>query len=116
MLSSGMLRRVARVRTAVTEEHSASVIRVTRIGVRRLLVTDNVIPSSLILVTLMMEAVNSSETPDRTRATQRNIPQGGILHSQRHKNLKSYICSRAIPPELIPFVKCTVVLGFIGFL
>jgi hypothetical protein len=30
--SSGMLRRVALVRTDVTEEHSASIIRVTRIG------------------------------------------------------------------------------------
>jgi hypothetical protein len=32
MASSGMLRRVALVRTDVSEEHSASIIRVTRIG------------------------------------------------------------------------------------
>jgi hypothetical protein len=32
MLSSGMLRRVALVRTDVSEELSASIIRVTRIG------------------------------------------------------------------------------------
>jgi demethoxyubiquinone hydroxylase (CLK1/Coq7/Cat5 family) len=32
MLSSGMLRRVALVRTDVSEERSASIIRVTRIG------------------------------------------------------------------------------------
>jgi hypothetical protein len=32
MGSSGMLRRVARVRTVVSEELSASIIRVTRIG------------------------------------------------------------------------------------
>jgi hypothetical protein len=32
MASSGMLRRVALVRTDVSEEHSASFIRVTRIG------------------------------------------------------------------------------------
>jgi hypothetical protein len=32
MVSSGMLRRVARVRTGVLEERSASIIRVTRIG------------------------------------------------------------------------------------
>jgi demethoxyubiquinone hydroxylase (CLK1/Coq7/Cat5 family) len=32
MASSGMLRRVALVRTDVSEEHSASIIRVARIG------------------------------------------------------------------------------------
>jgi hypothetical protein len=32
MVSSGMLRRVVLVRTDVSEEHSASIIRVTRIG------------------------------------------------------------------------------------
>jgi hypothetical protein len=32
MASSGMLRRVAHVRTDVSEELSASIIRVTRIG------------------------------------------------------------------------------------
>jgi hypothetical protein len=32
MVSSGMLRRVALVRTGVSEELSASIIRVTRIG------------------------------------------------------------------------------------
>jgi hypothetical protein len=37
--------------------------------VRRLLVTANVVPNSLILVTLMMEAIRSSETSILTRAT-----------------------------------------------
>jgi hypothetical protein len=67
MQSSMMLRRVALVRTDVSEVRSASIIRVIRIGVclrsmRRLLVTPNVVPSSLILVTLMMEALSSYET------------------------------------------------------
>jgi hypothetical protein len=57
-----MLRGVAVVRTDVSEELRASIIRVRRIGnfvflgsVRRLLVAANVVPSSPILVTLMME-------------------------------------------------------------
>jgi hypothetical protein len=66
MVSSGMLRRVALVRTDVSEELSASLIMVTRIcelgtklaviflcSVRRLLVRANFVPSSQILVTLM---------------------------------------------------------------
>jgi hypothetical protein len=100
MASSGMLRCVALVRNDVSEELSASIITVTRIGVlgtyfvflrsvRRLLVTANV-PSSTILVTLMMEALPSSETPVLTRATRRNIPEDVILHSHRRENLKSY--------------------------
>jgi hypothetical protein len=42
-------------------------------AVRRLLVTATAVPSSLI-VTLMMEALSSSETSVLTRATRRNIP------------------------------------------
>jgi hypothetical protein len=57
----------------------------------RLPITTNVVPSSLILVTLMMEAKRYAETSVLKRATRHNIPEGGILHSHRRENLRSYI-------------------------
>jgi hypothetical protein len=74
-----MLLPVALVRTGISEEHNAYI-----------LVTVNVVPSSP-TDTIMMEAIPSCETSAFTRATCRNFPEDGILHSHRRGNLKSYI-------------------------
>jgi predicted RNase H-like nuclease len=58
MASSEMLRRVALVRTDVSEDLSAYIVRVTRIGELGTLA----VTSSPILVTLMTEVLSSSET------------------------------------------------------
>jgi hypothetical protein len=71
MSSSGILRHVALVRTDVSEELSASIIGVTRIGERGT------------TLALMMEALGSSETSVLTSATRRNIPEDGILRNQK---------------------------------
>jgi hypothetical protein len=47
----------------------------------RLLVIANVVPSSPILVILMMEATRSSEMSVLTTATPRDNPEHGIPHS-----------------------------------
>jgi hypothetical protein len=67
MASSGMLHRVALVRTDVSEERSASIIRVTKIG-----------------------ELGTTLAKLATDACYEEIPEDAILHSHRRENLKSY--------------------------
>jgi hypothetical protein len=98
---------VALVRTDISEQLIASIIRVERISdiwttlavtsnvllrsVLQLLVTANVVLTSTILSILMMEAIPSSEKLVLARAPRRHIPEEAILHSCRRENLKSYL-------------------------
>jgi hypothetical protein len=68
MVSSGKLRRVALVRTKVSDEPSVSFITVTRTG----------------------EVATDARCEEIPRATRRNIPEENILHSHRRENLKFY--------------------------
>jgi hypothetical protein len=63
-----MLRRVALVRTDVSEEPGASFIRVTKIG----------------------ELGTTQAATSNRRTVRRNIQEDTILHSHHRENLKSY--------------------------
>jgi hypothetical protein len=64
---------VALVRTDVSEKELLILI-----SMLQSLVAVNVVPSSLILFTLMMKAIRSSETLVLIRAIRRYIPEDGI--------------------------------------
>jgi hypothetical protein len=75
-----------------SEEISASNIRVTRIGVLGTFAgtSNRCTLRSPILVTLMMEALRSSETSALTRAMQRNIPEDAIVQDVLSVHVKCY--------------------------
>jgi hypothetical protein len=80
-MSSGMLRRVALVRTDVSEDLSASLIRVTRIV--ELGTTLAVTSNRCTLRRNTNEALSSFETSVPIRATRRNIPEDIVLPAVR---------------------------------
>jgi hypothetical protein len=92
-----MLRLVALVITDVSEELSASFMRVTRIGeLETALAVTSVLPSSPILVTLMKGALGSSETSVLTRTSRRNIQEDSILQYILYYYHKSIIRSDSV--------------------
>jgi hypothetical protein len=78
-----MLRRVTLVRTDASEQFIASIIRMIKNQRDSEIVTTNV-PSLLILFTVMMEAIRSSETSVLTSTTLRHIPEDDILQNISH--------------------------------
>jgi hypothetical protein len=91
MQFSRKLRRVALVRADVSKE--STIVLLTK--VLWLLVIAN-LPSSPILVNLMLEALSFSET-----SAWPNIPEGGILHSHRRENIKSLQCYLCCGPTCV---------------
>jgi hypothetical protein len=97
-----MLHRVALVRTDVSEELSAYIIRVTRIGELGTLAV-NSYRRTLRRNSLITEALSSSERSVLTKATRRNIPEDAILHSHHRENLKSYVIKGWLSLRIIWF-------------
>jgi hypothetical protein len=91
--NTNYMERISEVGTTLAVTGNCSTLRrilASMCSVLRLLVAASIVPSSPILVTLMMEALHSSETSVLSWATRRKIPQNGILHSHRRENLKLY--------------------------
>jgi hypothetical protein len=81
--------------------------------VLQLLVNAKIVPSSPILVTLIMEAIHSSETSVLTRPTRHHKPEDGILHISFIFRVEAYreigirVCHydlsfMSVPSDLLP--------------
>jgi hypothetical protein len=111
MMSSGMWCRMGLLRTDDSEELIATIIRVEEISelasyvlwsvflhsMSQLRVTAYVVSSSLILSTLMTEAIRSSESSVLKRPIRHHSPEYGIRHIHRHENFRSYWSSNRSP-------------------
>jgi hypothetical protein len=78
----------------------------------QLLVTANIVPSSLILVTLMMEVIHSTKMSVLTRAIRHNFPAEGILQTVTMLVRHSSICMSKLQTLLLiregaPYQKTT---------
>jgi hypothetical protein len=96
------------LRTEILEERSAFFIRAKRIGDLGAMlavtsnrsrlrisnrVTANVVPSSPVFVTQLMQSLRPSESSVLTRVTRHNNSDDGIIHSHRRGNLNlTYSC------------------------
>jgi hypothetical protein len=74
-------------------------------SVLQLLVIANVVPSSLILVTLMMEAIHFSDAYGLIGATRLHIPEDGILRYKRIHLREIGLHLRKISQDLDKWVK-----------
>jgi hypothetical protein len=85
MPCSVMLRHAVLVRTTFRRNVSppSSVLSVFLRSVLQLLVTVNVVSSSLIPFTLMIEVICFFEMSILTRATRHHVPEDGILQNNR---------------------------------